>query len=129
MPFIEWTEDFATGQPSVDYEHHELISLINTLFEALETGREAAGEVLGDIHAKISAHFALEEKIMRDAHYGEYTVHKADHERLLDDLLDIMDEIDTSDPSKLLGTYAPRIERWFSHHFKTLDARLHNALG
>ena len=55
------------------------------------TGAQAVSEVLGEIHARIAAHFALEEKIMREAHYDRFEAHKEDHEHLLDEIRDIMD--------------------------------------
>ena len=41
---------------------------------------------LGEIHANISAHFALEEQLMSEAGFEEYTEHKNDHEELLDQI-------------------------------------------
>jgi hemerythrin len=83
---------------------------------------------LGEVYAQISAHFALEEKVMRDAGYREYTSHKQDHEALLDELLDAIDSVDRE------GQYdhwqlARRLDRWFSAHFRTHDAGLHRLLG
>jgi hemerythrin-like metal-binding protein len=81
-------------------------------------------ESLGDIYAHIAAHFALEEKMMRRSRYPAYSEHKQDHEALLDDLRDIMDEIEdggTFDQARLSND----LRRWFSEHFQTHDARLH----
>jgi len=52
----------------------------------------AVMDFLGELYARIAAHFALKEKIMRDNGYDEYHDHKADHERLLDDIRDLMDD-------------------------------------
>jgi hemerythrin len=40
-----------------------------------------------------SAHFALEERFMREHGYDQLALHKADHERLLDEIREIMDDI------------------------------------
>jgi hemerythrin len=58
-----------------------------------ERSAERIEAFLGEIYARISAHFALEEKDMQARAYPERPAHKADHERLLDDLRDIMDEV------------------------------------
>jgi len=85
-------------------------------------------DFLGEIYAHVSAHFALEEKIMRKRNYDQYKDHKDDHERLLDELRDIMDDYEEnayfSDEE-----FSGHIERWFTEHFKTKDARLHKHLG
>lgn len=91
---IEWETRFETGIASVDHEHQELIEGING-FLASVTGDAVSREgqaALGEIYANISAHFALEERKMRDMAYPEYDAHKADHEGLLDDIRDIMDD-------------------------------------
>jgi hemerythrin-like metal-binding protein len=130
MALIEWKEEFEIGVPDVDHEHQEIIVLINKLHDAM-TGENATISVidfLGEIYAHVSAHFALEEKIMRSRKYDQYTDHKADHERLLDELRDIMDDYEEnayfSDKE-----FAGHVERWFIEHFKTKDARLHKHLG
>ena len=53
-----------------------------------------------------------------------YAEHKEDHEILLDDLRDIMDQVEDD------GTYnedqrSKDLSDWFAEHFRTHDARLH----
>lgn len=130
MSLLEWRDSFSVGVPAVDHEHQELIESINRLNDIAVAGGEAERviAILGDIYAQISAHFALEERIMREAKYDGYTEHKAEHEALLDGLLDIMDSIkdDDSYDEQVLGT---KLDEWFSVHFRTQDARLHGRLG
>ena len=123
---IVWRDEFKTGCEEIDQEHHELIDWINRLARTLDQGG-SRGEVaafLGEIHARISAHFALEERLMRAWHYDQYAQHKADHEALLDEIADIMDAWESS-TSSVLPTLGLQLERWFSVHFRTHDARLH----
>jgi len=127
---IEWRDDFSMGLPEVDHEHREMIAMINTLQLEAAGGAENASVLaaLGEIHARISAHFALEEKNMTSLGYEGYTEHKADHEKLLDDIRDIMDEVETSgrfDPAAL----GARLSAWFVGHFSTLDARFHRRMS
>jgi hemerythrin len=129
MVLLEWKDHYSVGVPEVDHEHRELIALINRLHAELT--RHGAGtsveEFLGEIYAKISAHFALEEKVMRERHYDQYDDHKADHERLLDEIRDIMDQYE-DDARFSTADLAARLDGWFSEHFKTKDARLHKHL-
>ncbi|MBK7903492.1 MAG: hemerythrin family protein [Proteobacteria bacterium] len=129
MTLLQWRDDFCIGIAEVDHEHQVLIGLINEVHAALGVDRssERIEDFLGEIHARISAHFALEEKDMRSRKYTEFNQHKADHERLLDDIRDIMDDhtvrgvLDDQALSNRLAT-------WFGDHFKTYDARLHSFL-
>lgn len=131
MPLIEWKDDFNTGVAEVDHEHRHLIDLINGLDERLrrEDADTTVVELLGEIFARISAHFALEEKVMRDRHYDEYEGHKADHERLLDGIRDIMEDNEKGAYDGVAEVLSEHLERWFGEHFKTMDARLHESLS
>lgn len=131
MALLEWRSDFETGVSGVDSEHRELIELINKAHEQIKAAASKASisNHLGEIFACISAHFALEESIMRKHAYDHYTEHKSDHEKLLDDIRDIMDDFEAdkyADCDEVLSTV---IRDWFVNHFKTMDARLHTRLG
>jgi len=68
MPLIEWKDEFRTAIASVDHEHEQLIALLNELAERLgaEPSDADIESFLGEVYAKIAAHFALEEATMRD---------------------------------------------------------------
>ncbi len=127
---LTWKDDYALGIGEVDHEHRALIELINTLHAAL--GKGASGDevqtFLAEIHAQIAAHFALEERVMRELRYAEYVAHKADHEALLDDIVDLMDACD-GDGHLDDAALSARLDGWFSIHFRSFDARLHAVTG
>lgn len=129
MSLIEWKAEFSVGNNAVDHEHKELIDLINTLFLVMQRNgtRDEVIETLGEIFAQISAHFALEEKTMRDARYADLAVHKEDHEALLDQLTDIIIGIEENDRYEE-QQLCRDMEHWFSEHFRTHDAKLHSRL-
>jgi hemerythrin len=127
---LEWRDEFRIGIPEVDHEHRELIALINALHMRLGAAGDAVGvgEFLGELHAQISAHFALEEKVMRSRRYAELDSHKQDHERLLDEIRDIMDGYELHGRYDA-GALSAALDAWFTEHFRTHDARLHHALA
>jgi len=127
MTLLEWKDDYVTGFPSIDYEHEQLILAINSMFERTDT--VPLGQTLGEIHALVEAHFALEEKIMRDNRYVDYIAHKQDHDRLLDDIRDIMDDVDMGHEADTGTNLQDRMQSWFGTHFATLDRDLHSKLG
>ena len=130
MSLIEWKADFNIGIASVDLEHRELIELINNVHGMMGEGatHDQVVATLGDIHAQISAHFALEEKFMRETGYEEFPSHKEDHENLLDELHDIMDRVE-SDGNFEEERLSSELDQWFSVHFRTHDAKLHRHSG
>ncbi len=140
MALIEWRDDFSVGVPEVDHEHRELIKLINRAHAELGGGasgvmlsaeslpHDSAAGFLGEIHARIASHFALEEKIMREANYDHLAHHKAAHEILLDDIREFMDACETGQALDQ-AAFGARLADWFGEHFRTEDARLHGRLG
>jgi hemerythrin-like metal-binding protein len=129
MSLIEWRPEFSVGNVAVDHEHRELIDLINSLHAGIQQGadRDEVAAGLGEIYAQIAAHFALEEKIMRDAAYLDFAPHKEDHESLLDQLADIIHGVEASG-GFAEGELSSRLNHWFSEHFRTHDAKLHRQL-
>ena len=131
MNLIEWRNEFETGISDVDHEHRELVDLINRLHDQITGGAnpDRVAEFLGEVFAKIAAHFALEESIMRKHAYDEYAAHKAEHERLLDEIRDIMDAQRDTAPRSYQDSLSSTVRDWFVNHFKSKDARLHRKLG
>ena len=131
MALIEWQDKFSIGIASVDYEHRQMIDLINELHGRLsaEASTDEILRFLGDIDAKIAAHFALEEKEMRNLRYDQFDDHKADHERLLDEIRDIADAFESGAYTDFSEILAEQLRGWFTEHFSRRDARLHQFLA
>ena len=130
MALAEWKSHYSVGVDAVDHEHRELIDLINQLHENLLAGSPdlMVTAFLGEIFRAISAHFALEERFMREHGYDQFAEHKQAHEQLLDEIRDIMDGYE-ADPEGTSQQLSDRLDAWFTLHFRTHDARLHHRLG
>ena len=130
MGLLHWEKRYSVGIEAVDHEHRELVELINRLYEEAKTqgSKVAVLGFFGDLYKAISSHFALEEHFMRERGYDQLKQHKTDHERLLDEIRDIMEDYEINDllNERLL---AQRLDAWFSRHFESHDARLHRAFG
>ena len=132
---LVWKPEHALGVPAVDYEHREPIDLITDLHAvprlmAAHRGREltdlindlhaslfeaGAGttvmDFLGELSAKASSHFALEEREMRDGRYSDYPARESDRERLLDEIRALMGGYE--DGRRVdLARFAVELERW-----------------
>lgn len=130
MTLLKWKPEYSIGDAAIDYEHEMMIQQINTLYDQVDKSTDSADieAVLGEIHADISAHFALEERMMKEAGYIEYEDHKEDHEDLLDQLHELMHGYfqKPEDREEILKT---KLSNWFGNHFSTFDARLHHQMG
>jgi hemerythrin len=129
MTLLTFKPEYSVGIDSMDHEHRQLIRLINELYEEMKDRHDPASieQFLGDIHAAIASHFALEERLMQKAGYEEFEAHKEDHENLLDQIGDMMDEFD-QDHERGAEMLERSLSGWFSNHFSTFDARLHGKL-
>src|SRR5262245_2287471 len=129
MALLHWKPEYSVGIAAVDHEHKELIDLINRLHgeRAAKHARLTVEAFFGDLF-NASAHFALEEQFMRERAYDQLKPHKDDHERLLDEIRDIMDDF-IGDKVAADAELTRRLQAWFSRHFETHHARPHRALG
>lgn len=129
MTLLNWKPEYSVGVESVDFEHREMIDLINAIYDAIEDKKnpQSIEHFLGEVHTTISAHFALEERVMRNANYDEFEAHKEDHEELLDEIRDLMDRYFDA-PDQGLQLLQKNLSGWFAGHFSTFDARLHGKL-
>ena len=123
---FEWNDSFLIGIEELDHEHKVLIDDINRLHEKL-AGNDKKSEIatcLGDIHARMQAHFALEEHVMKEHKYEFYDEHKGEHDELIDryteDMLQFLNDIGTSSKDRIEN----ELNHWVMHHIITSDKKM-----
>ena len=123
---IVWSDDFLIGIEELDYEHRGLIEDINKLHQELleDVEVDQIEDTLGSIHARMQAHFALEERVMLSHEYSHYLEHKAEHERLLDEYTELMTKFESnpnlSDREAIQGVLC----QWIVSHILTSDKKM-----
>jgi len=123
---IEWDDSFLIGIEELDYEHKVLIKDINRLHLELARQDEKSEieKCLGDIYARMQAHFALEEHVMKEREYRFYDEHKREHERLLDSysgyMMQILNEPDVSFGNSIEET----LSHWVLNHILNSDKKM-----
>ncbi len=130
MTTIEWKPEYLVGNAEEDQQHEELIGQVGVLYEQLSGHLDTATvkAILSEMHAGISAHFAVEEKLMRAADYDEYAKHKADHEDLLDQIRGLMDSF-TKNAETGRKVLRGKLSEWFSRHLTGFDDRWHDQVS
>lgn len=91
-PQFKWDDSFLIGIEELDHEHKLLIGDINRLHKELAR-HDKKSEIekrLGDIYARMQAHFALEEHVMKENDYEFFDEHKREHDELLDNYTEYM---------------------------------------
>ncbi len=123
---IEWDDSFLIGIEELDYEHKVLIKDINRLHQELARQDEKSEieKCLGDIYARMQAHFALEEHVMKEREYRFFDEHKREHERLLDSysgyMMQILNDTDASTSNSIEDT----LSHWVLNHILNSDKKM-----
>lgn len=121
-------DGLRTGIGSLDYEHRELVGKIEKLCDSFERASSAqeVSDCFGALYAQASAHFALEENLMREKKYAFYDAHKADHERLLDKIRLMMEAYENDMCADCGVSLRECLHDWLAGHVRDEDARLSN---
>ena len=123
---IEWDDSFLIGIEELDYEHKVLINDINRLHLELARQDEKSEieKCLGDIYARMQAHFALEEHVMKEREYEFFDEHKREHERLLDSysgyMIQIMNDAAVTSGNPIEET----LSHWVMYHILNSDKKM-----
>ena len=123
---FEWDESFLIGIEELDHEHKVLIDDINRLHQEL-AGHDQKSEIekcLGDIFARMQAHFALEEHVMKVHEYEFFDEHKREHDDLLDSyteyMLQFLNDTVVSTSTSVEGP----LKHWVMNHIITSDKKM-----
>ncbi len=123
---IVWSDDFLIGIEELDYEHRRLVEDIDTLHRDLVADVEMnrIEDTLGRIHARMQAHFALEERFMLLHEYPHYPEHKAEHERLLDEYTELMTKFEREQNLDDLEATQDVLSKWIVNHILSSDKKM-----
>jgi hemerythrin-like metal-binding protein len=91
MSLLRWKDEYLTQVEEIDTQHQRLIDLINGIYDLMRSGRgdEAIAEAMGEVVDFTRFHFSTEEKFMESTEYAGREGHVGEHERLLDQVVDL----------------------------------------
>ncbi|MDE2376057.1 bacteriohemerythrin [Bradyrhizobium sp.] len=130
MALVYWKDDYSVGTEPVDDEHKALIERINRLYDQLmvEDEPSAVAAFFEALVNAITMHFALEERFLREHGYEQLPQQREDFERLLDEIVGLVDEFDRDEETGR-DDLAARLDGWLSSHSETHDARIEDVFG
>jgi hemerythrin len=123
---IKWDDSFLIGITELDHEHKVLIDDINRLHGEL-AGQDEKSEIekcLGDIYARMQAHFALEEHVMKEHRYQFFDEHKREHEKLLDSYTEYMMQILNDTVVSYSSPIEDALKDWVMNHIINSDKKM-----
>ena len=120
QPVLEWSEQLALGQATMDDTHREFVEQLNRVGLAEEAGVLAA---LDDFIAHTEAHFAQEEQWMASIDFPPAGCHRAEHAKVLETAREVRNRGAAGD-LRLGRMLAEALAEWFPQHAASLDAML-----
>ncbi|NOR36687.1 MAG: bacteriohemerythrin [Woeseiaceae bacterium] len=123
---FRWDDSFLIGIKELDHEHKILIEDINKLHEKL-AGSDEMSEIrkcLGDICARMQAHFALEEHVMKEHDYEFFDEHKREHDEFLEDYTEYMMRFLNAPSISLKNPIEECLRQWVVGHIATSDKKM-----
>lgn len=104
----ELGEELLTGHPLIDHQHQTLLSLIDSMAEAVANGASWPLMLprLQLFVRLLEEHFRSEEQVMREQYYPDYAEHRVVHQHLLQQVRHWLHPSSepTPDPQTLLET-------------------------
>jgi hemerythrin len=126
MPFT-WDPSLATGHPTIDAQHRELLGRIKQLIDAMQGGRGRAevGSVLRYLGAYVVEHFGTEESLMRARRYPGFEAHLSEHQTFEAELAKLRVDLERDGPGTLLVIRVNHhLLDWLRKHIHASDRAL-----
>lgn len=125
MALIRWTDALSVGIPSIDDQHRKLVSLLNQLQDEMFAGKEksALGGVLQGLIEHTMTHFKYEEELFVRTGYPDAVAHKQEHDKLVQDILEVRRKYETVGPSVLTIPLMSFLKTWLTAHISDADMK------
>jgi len=104
--------------------HLEEVEILNTLIALVNSGEDGlaittAFEAFID---HMQAHFTYEEGLMKDSGYGMYSIHQAEHYKVLNEArYNLMDWNSSKDIERLREYFSEDLVAWYDQHVDAMD--------
>lgn len=122
MTAIRWDDKLSVNIKIIDNQHKHFISLINIVYEVLESkNTKKLPDVIKDLTSYADHHFKTEEEYFDKFHYPDADLHKAAHNKLRAKVDSFTNR--QGDPIAIGFELLYFLERWLLIHFKGTDKK------
>jgi hemerythrin len=124
MALISWGAQYSVAVGSIDKQHQKLFAMLNELHDAMKSGqgKQAVPVILRRLVEYAAEHFACEEGMMRQARYPDYAGHKAQHDKLTAELLQMVQDFE-SEKNVLSMDLLEFLRKWLQAHIVECDKK------
>jgi hemerythrin-like metal-binding protein len=123
MPLMEWNDKLSVGIPSIDAQHKKLVSMANTLYDAMKAGhgKEILDETLAGLINYTVTHFKYEEKFFAQTGYPAAAPHLKQHEDLTKQVLAIQEKMKKGVSFAQSMEVMEFLKNWLTNHILVSD--------
>jgi len=124
MSIIKWRDSYATGVEEMDAEHHELIDIINQLYEMMREKRPRAElkSIYDRLHSYTENHFRHEEQMMIESEYDGLAEQQKFHKQFIIELDKMEADLLSADEAVVPVVYK-FLREWWLNHIVEVDKR------
>ena len=125
MGLIRLEDDQRVNVPEIDSQHETLIALINRLHRAMTQcePQQVLDALISELVEHTRQHFLFEEQLMQEHGYPGYARHKAQHDRLIDHILELAERFRGGDLLLSFGVMVD-LKGWAIVHIEKADRPL-----
>jgi hemerythrin len=127
--FFKWLPEYSVNIKTIDDQHQELVNILNRLFVAVSK-REGSNAIAGILDALTSytrTHFALEERLMREAKYKDLIPHMEEHRKLIAQLDELCNK-HMMEEKPIYFEMLSFLKSWLRDHIQGVDTKYSAAL-
>ena len=119
--FIQWQPSLNTNIKEIDDQHKGLVEIINlTAYAKNKNHPERLKEILVKLIDYTKTHFAYEEEHMLKNNYNKIIEHKAQHQVLIRQVINILEKLKSGE-NDVLENIFNILENWLLKHVKEQD--------
>jgi hemerythrin len=124
MALMEWNPTLSVKVKKFDDQHKKLVDLINQLHDAMKAGEGNAmlGVVLQSLISYTATHFAEEEKVMQANGFPEFAAHKAAHDALVKQVLELQKKFQSGSAALSMSVMS-FLKDWVVTHIQGTDKK------
>ena len=124
MELIKWSDKYSVNNFLLDSQHKKLIAIINELHTAMKVarGNEIMQTIFDELIWYTKEHFRTEEQIMLKFNYPAFKEHKAEHEKLTEQVLKLQKEYKEGKSLITMETMN-FLKNWLINHIEGTDKK------
>lgn len=123
MSLIKWNDSMSVGVAAADADHKKLVEMVNHLFDGVQAGKgkDAVGEILDGLIRYTAEHFDREERYFDQTGYPGAAAHKAQHEDLKRQALELQAKFNAGNVGTLTLETMNFLKSWLLNHIQHSD--------